>query len=426
MAKAKSKAATAAAPAYSVPAPTTVADDGDGDEDGDQDEEDDGDQDEEEDPGVDAEGPVESKVIERTVVTTTERIYEAPIVPVVPAPPTKAPSIKAPTTKAPTTKAPSFVETVAPTVVSGVDTTVRPPSVVAPPPSVKSISPEPAPAPPNHHPEVVVNVNFPQAAAPPPPPSVQPTQVPLPPSEAGSIIASPTPTDMRLPPIPQILKFGAKEEKSEPKSSKSSKGSKDRYVVPVPLLEEDELDEQNIDEITFEEQGPGEQVITQVVTTTTTRRIPSPSAASESPTAADPQVHFSSYVENDPTYRVPRASATAKKAKKPKAAKAPAVPEDDPELESGSEDTGSPTGQTIVKTVTVETTTYPAGGSIDSAASTKGGATTMGIGGARSAMLSAVGVKKSGTKAGIKPIPYGELWPLPGLALQSLSLVSKW
>ncbi|WVQ97827.1 hypothetical protein IAU59_004942 [Kwoniella sp. CBS 9459] len=349
----------------------------------------------------------------------------------------KQPSVTATIAKSPTAKVPSEKP------VSAKPPSVKPPTVIA----VQQAAPTPVPASPapshrsirshrsHHHPEVIVNVTIPQptpAPVPAPVPAASPapakpvtvvqeaeqvierevveiqpsTPLVVPASRPPSAVASPAPTGR----------------------SKLSSIFKPKPKSPPPEEEEPTPAEEEVVEET------------KVITTTTTtikRRPPSPPKviSTDNP-----------FVENDPEPSLPpAATTTAKSAKsKPKslpppspvpsiksvpATPVPATPMKLPSLFKPSPLGGSGSGgkkkpMKMVETTTVERYIVPAdsdeeggaavevdvevdaaGADVDTAATTVGGPTTKGIGGARSNALTVTSGRQSGTKAGLRPIP---------------------
>ncbi|WWC59202.1 uncharacterized protein I303_101752 [Kwoniella dejecticola CBS 10117] len=336
-------------------------------------------------------------------------------------PPTIAPSVKPPSTKAPSVKAP-------------------PPG--SPTPSHKSSKSAKSS---HHQPEVIVNVTIPQPppAAPPiivqPPPPPTPSPAPPAPAEIveeevidiqeKSVRGTPLVVPTEIPPTPKAPTVIAPTPKAPSiRSLAPPKSVKSKAPTVVEEPEEEVVEET--------------KVVTTTTTTTTKKRPPSPP---KTPQVISTDSHFVENIEPPPPPPSVTKSKSGKSSKPPPSAPPPALtiapsakskrkslpppsvpvtpitptPMKLPTLFKGSSG-GGKKPMKVIETTTVEKIIVPLDSDgeeeviveekdvieeVDTAATTVGGATTKGIGGARSAALTATPGRRSGTKGGIRPIP---------------------
>ncbi|WWC67693.1 uncharacterized protein I206_101605 [Kwoniella pini CBS 10737] len=311
--------------------------------------------------------------------------------------PTVTPTPAPPSTKAPTIKPPTVIPTPTPS--------VKPPSAKdAPPPSSPAPSHKSRSS--HHHPEVIVNVTIPQPAPAAPPIILQPpAPVPAEIVETEEIDveepvkATPLVVPTEIPPTPKAPTLIAPSPKAPSiRSLAPAKSVKSRAPTVIEEPPEDEVVEET-------------KVITTTTTTTTKKRPPSPPKTPQVISIDNP------FVENVETPPPPPSLPKSTKSSKPPAAPAltvpspalPATPMKLPDFLRCSGGSGEKKPMKLIETTTVEKFYVPdeSGNNVevDTAATTMGGATTKGIGGARSAALTPSPGRRSGTKGGIRPIP---------------------
>lgn len=298
--------------------------------------------------------------------------------------------------------------------------TVREPSLRAPSPTPSHRSRYS-----HHHPEVIVNVTIPQAvAAALPPPVIDPDpSIPIviegtAKEDIEKAVEDVPATPVVVPVTPHHTSKTTSILAVPPSPSPSTRSrlcrlqSAKATTVPLPPLGPTAV-EQDVEE------EPEETVAeeTRVVTTTRTikRRPASPPKVFES---------GSRYVENilEGEEPVPPPSIKPKSSvqSNPQIPRPPSpvcsAPNTPVTMKCHLFNSKSPSSPKIrtVETTTVETISYPLlpqqsieETDVNTAATTAGGPTTKGIGGARSVVLTASSGRMSGTKAGIRPIPMG-------------------
>lgn len=285
----------------------------------------------------------------------------------------------------------------------------------------------------HHHPEVIVNVTIPQAiaasAVPLPPPVITPDpptpivtgetvketvekaveDVPATPLAVPATAHHASKT-VSIPAVPPSLSPSTRFQLSRLQSAKAT-------TVPLPPVAPTAV-EQGVDE------EPEEKVVEETRVTTTTRTI-------KRQPASPPKVFESSsrYLENTLEDEDPAPPPSPPPSTKPKSSvqSNPQIPPLPPSPVCSAPNTtvtmkchlfkskSSPSPKIrTVETTTVETISYPLlpqqsieETDVNTAATTAGGPTTKGIGGARSVALTAKSGKMSGTRAGIRPIPMG-------------------
>lgn len=325
----------------------------------------------------------------KTVTTVTKVIAPASRPPSVHESTLKAPSIRAPSRPASVVQPPAPT-IIAPVIVEPLHLPVTAPVPPSPTPSHHSHKSHRS----HHHPEVIVNVNVPTAPAPAPiAPGIVPLPVPIVEPKPVKAAAVPLPPSvLSVPPSPA----GSVRSMRLPKILRNEPKYHPTYVQAIP--------EEALNKTTnVVEEQLGDEIVTKVVTTTTTSRrattppkTPSPVAQARIPTPPP-----GGYVVNDPSWYPPKPAT-----KVPSVRAAPVAPPTPitPALPLPRE--GSP-GR-FVETTTTETITYPI--SLDTNAGVLGGPTTKGATGARTAALSDVNGPSSGTKAGLRPIPFSKSW----------------
>ncbi|WWD00322.1 hypothetical protein V866_007233 [Kwoniella sp. B9012] len=351
------------------------------------------------------------------------------------APPTaKPPSSKPPTVKPPSTKAPTAIplSTKAPTLKS--------PSVKEPPPPASPASShKSARSSHSHHhqPPVIVNVTIPQAApAPPPAPVIIPQPAPAEVVEQEEVVIEEPVTSTPLV-VPTPIKTPTIIPSSPKPSSIKSVKSKAKSIAPAPTVVEEAQEAPLEEEVTEET-----KVVTTTTTTTTKKRPPSPP---KTPKVISTDSPFVENIDEPPpppkqtkarSVAPPPSAAAAKSIKSkaktlpppspvptihsiaatpipPTPMKLPSLFKSSPGESGGS---GKKKSMKIIETTTVEKIIVPVDSDeeveeviveeeVDTAATTVGNATTKGIGGARSNALTATPSRRSGTKAGMRPIP---------------------
>lgn len=298
--------------------------------------------------------------------------------------------------------------------------TVREPSLRAPSPTPSHRSRYS-----HHHPEVIVNVTIPQAvAAALPPPVIDPDpSIPIviegtAKEDIEKAVEDVPATPVVVPVTPHHTSKTTSIPAVPPSPSPSTRSrlcrlqSAKATTVPLPPLGPTAV-EQDVEE------EPEETVAeeTRVVTTTRTikRRPASPPKVFES---------GSRYVENilegeepvPPPSIKPKSSVQSNPQIPPPPSPVCSAPNTPVTMKCHLFNSKSPSSPKIrtVETTTVETISYPLlpqqsieETDVNTAATTAGGPTTKGIGGARSVVLTASSGRMSGTKAGIRPIPMG-------------------
>lgn len=347
-------------------------------------------------------------------------------------------------TSAPATIVPSVVPSVAtlPTIIQRVQASSKAPSAkaISGPRTVKERSLRaPLPTPSHrsryshHHPEVIVNVTIPQAIAASAVPLPLPVITPDPPTPivteetaketvekaVEDVPATPLAVPatahhasktVSIPAVPPSLSPFTRSRLSRLQSAKAT-------TVPLPPVAPTAV-EQGVDE------EPEEKVVEETRVTTTTRTI-------KRQPASPPKVFESSsrYLENTLEDEDPAPPPSPPPSTKPKSSvqSNPQIPPLPPSPVCSAPNTTvtmkchlfksksspSPNVRTV-ETTTVETISYPLlpqqsieETDVNTAATTAGGPTTKGIGGARSVALTASSGRMSGTRAGIRPIPMG-------------------
>ncbi|KAE8538663.1 hypothetical protein D1P53_005026 [Cryptococcus gattii VGV] len=295
-------------------------------------------------------------------------------------------------------------------------------------PSLRALSPTPSRRSrySHHHPEVIVNVTIPQAVAAPaplPPPVLTPDSL-APIVTEGTVkeaiekaVEDVPATPLVVPVTPHHASKTVSIPAVPPSPSPSTRSRLSRLqsakatTVPLPSVAPTAVEqdvEEEAEETVVEE--------TKVVTTTRTikRRPASPPKVFES---------CNRYVENilededpaPPPPTKPKSSVQSNPQIPPRppspVCSAPNTPVTMKCHLFNSKSSLSPKIRTV-ETTTVETISYPLlqqqsieETDVNTAASTAGGPTTKGIGGARSVVLTASSGRMSGTKAGIRPIP---------------------